>query len=78
MTYRGSGIPQVTLSPRADRMDTKRTVNPVTNLVYGRSGSYLQGTSPLCPVGGLLSILLEQVGCVTRHELVPLRLSEGG
>ena len=62
----------------ADHMNTEWTMHMERHLIHGRSGGYLHGTSPLCPVGGLLSILLEQVGCVTRHELVPLRLSEGG
>ena len=44
---RGSGVRQMALCPRAYRMNTEGAMNPETHLVYGRSGGYLQGTSPL-------------------------------
>ena len=50
-------------------MNPERAMHMEGNLIHGRSGSDLQGTPPLGPVGSFLSKLAEQLGGVGRHKL---------
>ena len=58
MPDRCRGVPKMTWCADADHMNTEGTMHMEGNLMYGRSGSYLQSTAPLGPIGGLLTELL--------------------
>ena len=50
MADRRRRVPEMTMRPRADRLDTEGGMHEKTHLVYGRGGRNLKGTAPLCPI----------------------------
>ena len=61
----------------ANGMDPEGAMNTKSNLVHGRGSSDLQRPALLCPIRRLHSKLVEEVGGIDRHELVPLGLWKG-